>query len=282
MIQAEAQKHIAERLAAEQVADQKLEKLKQDMLKCQEVCDHQQKMQKELMELKSENDHFKQKEAQLEQKVNQLEQDALNTKEVKERQQTELFEIKEELGQLKEELQELKLEKENMKLRGLEVDGKVNQLEENNTFLSKQLHDQLQKLEDERLKMKEERLKIKEKLMECNRDNLKTMGKVMEFNSDKWKMKEALEELKSKCEQLKLNAIQADVSDAVSELSSWVQVHQDAESSMLHSATSAFSVETNGARCFMLDSLFKTPRGTFVSGPHVRLGLNHDSKSLRI
>ena len=307
VIQAEAQKIIATRLAAaadidaemtmekdasklnEEVQDmksayqnlklqvaeivEKLDNLQQNMSQYKEVFDHQLKMKEELMELNSENGHFKQKEAQLERKVKELEEDASSTKEVKKKPQGELLAMREELGQLqnenfkiKEELQELKLQNENMELRGLEVDGKVNQLEENNTLLSKQLHDQLQKLEDERLRMKQDRLKMKEELMECNSDNLKIMGKVVEFNSDKWKMKEALEELKSKCEQLKLNTIQADMSDVCSELSSWVQVHQDVESSMVHSTSSAFSVETNGPRCFMLDAVFKTPSGAFLSG----------------
>ena len=262
-----------------QVAEivEKLENLQQNMSQYQEVFDHELKMKEELMELKSENGHFKQKGARLEQKVNQLEQDALNTKEVNKKQHLELLAIKEELGQLKQELQELKLENESLKSQGLEVDGKVNQLEESNSLLSRQVREHLQKLEDERFRMKEElvdfkndKLKMKEELMECNSGKLKIL---VDLNSDKLRMKEALEDLKWKYESLKLNAIQTDVSDAVSELSSWVQVHQDVESSMLHSATSAFSVETNGPRCFMLDAVFKTPSGAFLSGTDLHLSL---------
>ena len=329
VIQAEAQKIIAERLAVEQAADpgsfegqrqdistenetsevkkelqelhsaneslksqvgemeDKLEKLKQDMLKCQAIFDHQQKMQKELAELKSEKNDFKQKEAQLEQKIKELEQDASNAKEVNEKQQEELLAIKEELGQLKEELQELKLENETMKSRGLEVDGRVNQLEVNNTLLSTQLHDQLQKLEDERLRMKEElvdfksdKLKVKEELQELKlklHENLKIKGIESGSKDQQGTLLEyvtrALHELSMQCQRLQLNEVaKTEASECCSE-GSWDIVQQDVESSMLHSASSGFSVDTNGPHCFMLDAVFKTPSGAFLSGTDLHLGL---------
>ena len=93
---------------------------------------------------------------------------------------------------------------------------------------------------------------------------------LVDLKEENLKMKEELADLKSNYDQLKLKAI----SDVCSEASSWVKVHQDAEDSMLQSASSAFSVETNGPRCFMLDALFKTPDGTFLSGTRLHLGLN--------
>ena len=259
--------------------EEKFEKLQQDTLKFREVFDGQQKMKDELAQLKldnskmkemltdlkSENDRLKGNEAEFDQNVSQLEQDVLNTKKLNEKQQGELLATKEELRQLKEELQEWKEEKESVKSQGLEVDRKVIQLEESNTLLSKQLHDQLQKLEDERLIMKEDRLKMKEQVMELK----------SQMNREKSKLEDELQELSSNyghLKQWKLKAIKADVSDVCSELSSWVQGHQDAESSMLHSASSAFSI-ANGPRCFMLDAVFKTPRETFIDGAHLCLGL---------
>ena len=259
--------------------EEKFEKLLQDTLKFREVFDSQKKMEVELAELKldnskmkkvltdlkSDNHRLKGNEAEFDQNVRQLEQDVLNVKELNEKQQGELLATKEELRQLKEELQEWKVEKESLKSQGLEADRKVIQLEESNTMLSKQLHEQLQKLEDERLIMKEDRLKMKEQVIELK----------IQMNQEKSKLEDELQELSSNyghLKQLKLKAIKADVSDVCSELSSWVQGHQDAESSMLHSASSAFSI-ANGPRCFMLDAVFKTPRETFIDGTHLCLGL---------
>ena len=271
--------------------EEKFKKLEQDTLTCREMCQNHQKAVKELADLKTESlkmqkevREMKSEKGQLDQKVRQLEQDASKTQEVNEQQQSELQVMKEELGRLqnhnsnmKEELQELKLENESMKLRGLEVDGRVSKLQEDNTFLSKKLDEHVQKLEEERLRMKEElvdfkndKLKLKEDLMECNSGKLKIL---VELNGDKLKMKEELQDLKSKYDQLRLKSIQSDISDVCSEVSSWVKVHQDAEASMLHSASSAFSVDTNGPRCFMLDAVFKTPSGAFLSGTDLRLGL---------
>ena len=262
LIQAKTQGIIAARIPPDilklQVVkmEEKFEKLQQ----YQEVFDHQLKMQK---------DHFKHKEAQLEQKVKELEQDALSAKEANEKHGGELLGMKEEMRQLKEE-------NENMKSQGLEVDGKVNQLEENNILFSKQLHEQLQKLEDERLRIKEDlvdfkndKLKMKEELMECNSGKLKIL---VDLNSDKLKMKEALDELKLKFERLKFNAIQVDVSDVSSELSSWVQVRQDMESSTLHSASSAFCIRNqwpplfHAGCCFQNTQWFFRERNRFAPG----------------
>ena len=281
--------------------EEKSTKIQQDMLQYQDAFDHQQhmkgevadlkndncRMKEELADMKSENNRFKQKEKQVEQKVKELEQDVSSTKEVNEKQQDELLGIKEELGQLqnenfkmKEELQELKLQNESIKSQGMEVVGRVDQLEENDTFLSKQLHDQLQKLEDERLRMKEElvdfksdKLKVKEELQELKlklHENLKIkgiesgskdqQGSVLEY------VTRALNDLSMQCQRLQLNEIaKTEVSECCSEVS-WIQVHQDGKSNMLRSASSAFSVETNGPRCFMLDAMFKTPSGAFLSG----------------
>ena len=272
--------------------EEKFTRLEQGFLKCEEMCQNQQKVADELAGLKHENlkmqeevHEMKSKNCRLATTVRKLEQDASQTHEVNEQQQGELQVMKEELAHLrndnsnmKEELQELKLENESMKLRGLEVECRVNRLEESKTSLSKKLDEHVQKLEEERLRMKEElvdfkndKLKMKEDLMECNSGKLKIL---VELNSDKLKIKEELQDLKSKYDQLKFKTIQSDISDVSSEFSSWVQIQQDAQASMLQSASSAFSVDTNGPRCFMLDALFKAPDGTFLTGTRLHLGFH--------
>ena len=60
-----------------------------------------------------------------------------------------------------------------------------------------------------------------------------------------------------------------EISDACSD-ASWVQIQQDQATPMQLSASSGFSVDTSGPRCFVLDTIFKTPTGS-LSGPELCL-----------
>ncbi|CAK9043297.1 Arylesterase [Durusdinium trenchii] len=61
-----------------------------------------------------------------------------------------------------------------------------------------------------------------------------------------------------------------EISDACSD-ASWVQIQQDQATPMQLSASSGFSVDTSGPRCFVLDTIFKTPTGS-LSGPELSKG----------
>ena len=236
--------------------EDRFKRLEQDTLRCMEVFDHQRKMLdeladvktdnlkmlEELQELKSENEMMRQQEAEMADKLRTLEKEALTTQ---------------------ADLQELRLTHEGSTM---EIECQKLVVEKDLLSIKKEFHEL--KLEYERLKLSES---LRMKRLEDDTNN--HQGTVLGY------VTRSLNELSMECQRLQLNELaKPEVSDCCSEVS-WVEVQQDAETSFVQISTLGFSVDTNGPGCFMLDSVFKTPNDTYVSGPEMCLGFNFKSKS---
>ena len=264
VIQAEAQEIISSRLA--EAADPLVVATAVEQ-------DHQvtsvnvsPKMNEELPQVKT--DSLPQKE----EKCKVLQHDTLKCKEVFDQQKK----FKEELLALKAEVAELKSENQNMKC-------KLKMLE--SEMPTKQTALPESRLRDEQIPAKPDCQKFEldidmfskesnEMQPDCNlkmkkleSDNMTHPGTVLDY------VTQALNQLSMECQRLKHNDPEkADTSDCYSEIS-WVQVHPDTDTSMLNSASSGFSVDTDGPRCFMVDAVFKTSGGAFLSGTDLYLSL---------
>ena len=203
------------------------------------------KTKEEMQKLNLANDSLKMQLAAIEERLKKAEEDALKSMEMKD----ELVQLKNDNLKMKEDIQRLNWQIQSQELR-MKSDGRSVKAELENSEFDQDLRSLKKELQD--LKLKNETMKHEKALLEL----------------EKKKVKETLNEMRIECQQLRLNEV---ASDCCSD-TSWVQVLQDAETSMLHSASSCFSVDTIGQRCFMMDSLFKTPKGTFLSGTHVYLG----------
>ena len=232
--------------------------------------------QKEWEELKSSNDNLKRQVAEMLEKFEKLQQDALRVHDHEKEMENELADLKSDNSKMKEELADVKSKNDHVKHTEGQLEQKVNQLEQdalNTNKVNKKQQSELLAIKEELGQLRNDQFKMKEELQELKmkrNDSWKTktiesgsknaQGTVLEY------VTRALNDLSMQCQRLQLNEIaKTEVSECCSEVS-WIQVHQDGESNMLRSASSAFSVETNGPRCFMLDAVFKTPSGAFLSG----------------
>ena len=264
VIQAEAQRIIAARLAA--VADGHSEVTTEN---------DTSEVKKELQELNSANESLKSQVGEMEEKFEALKQDMLKCQEVIDYQQ-----------EIQKELMELKSEKDDFKQKEAQLEQKIKELEQDASSakeVNEKQQGELLAIKEELGQLRSDHFKMKEELQELkmkgnDNDSLKTKGIESGSKNQQGTVLEyvtrALNELSMQCQRLQLNEVaKTQVSECRSEVS-WFQVHQDVESNMLRSASSAFSVETNGPRCFMLDAVFKTSSGAFLSGTDLYLSFN--------
>ena len=132
------------------------------------------------------------------------------------------------------------------------------------------------KTESENLQLQRDLLNLKKDLHEVNVKCARTGV------NDRVKMKKNdVNEFKSTMHHAKYQMWQIEdkeSSDASSD-ASWVRIQQRVETSMLHSASSGFSIDTSGPRCFMPDALFKAPDGKLLSGADLYLSWHSQTSS---
>ncbi|CAK9078210.1 unnamed protein product [Durusdinium trenchii] len=194
------------------------------------------------------------------------------------------LQLQDEQLKMNEELQEVKLENDAIKRIAQEsqqsqevLSLKVNegvQVHENLKSLESQLLNTKAELQDFRSKHEAssmtsdfEKLKLQKEFLNMKKDVHEMSMKFDRLTiSDNLKMKKVGLTLH---QPLHLSGLaKTEFSDACSD-ASWVRVQPDEETSMLLSASSGFSVDTGGPRCFMLDTIFKTPFGSVLSGPQL-------------
>ena len=211
------------------------------------------KMNEELQEVKSDNDSLKHQVAHVEHEMKELKKEIWMSQESQQWQSladlqveaNQVVQLEETLKRLDLELLSTKAEFQEFRLKqdasGVQADLEKLELRGELLNMKKDLHE---------MSMKFDRLTAK--------GNLKTKKDLGEFG------------------ELMLHKLlhfsglaKTEISDACSD-ASWVQIQQDQATPMQLSASSGFSVDTSGPRCFVLDTIFKTPTGS-LSGPELCL-----------
>ncbi|CAK9096817.1 Cytochrome b5 [Durusdinium trenchii] len=237
---------------------------------------HQDKLQmkEELEKLMSENYILKCQMTEMDDRLKKMENESSAEKELRPRLQSEHLRMKDELMELqneklkmKEELQEVKSDNESLKHPIARVEEEMKELKKE-ISIAQESQQSLTHLQVEVNQI----VQLEETLKRLASELLSTKAELQEFRlqQDASGMKAGLEKLDLQRELLnmKKDLHETEFSDASSD-ASWVQIQQDQETPMQLSASSGFSVDTSGSRCFVLNTIFKTPTGSFLSGPQL-------------
>ena len=241
--------------SAEKELHQKLQsehlRMKDELMELQ---NEKLKMNKELQEVKSDNESLKHQVAHVEDEMKELKKEIMIAQESQQSlaglqvEVNQLVQLEETLKRMDSELLSTKAELQEFRLKhdasGMKAGLEKLDLQRELLNMKKDLHE---------MSMKYDRLTAK--------GNLKTKKDLGEYGEL------TLHQL------LHLSGLaKTEFSDACSD-ASWVQIQQDQATPMQLSASSGFSVDTSGPRCFVLDTIFKTPTGS-LSGPELCLSWN--------
>eukprot|EP00913_Durusdinium_trenchii_P014235 g13358.t1 len=269
-------------------------------------------MKEELEKLMSENDTLKFQMTKMDDRLKKMENESSAEKELHQKLESENLRMKDELIELQNEklkMQEVKSDNESLKHQIGHVEDEMKELkkeimiaQEGQQSLAdlqvkvsqvEQLEETLKRLDSELLSTKAELQEFRSKHdasgVKADLEKLELRGELLNMKKDlhevsmKYDRLTAKGNLKTKKDlgeygDLTLHQLlhlsglaKTEFSDACSD-ASWVQIQQDQETPMQLSASSGFSVDTSGSRCFMLDTIFKTPTGSFLSGPELSKG----------
>ncbi|CAK9078870.1 unnamed protein product [Durusdinium trenchii] len=259
------------------------EKLQSELLRVKDeshqLQNEQLKMNEELQQVKSENEKLTCQVKEMEENMKEMkhvQHESSAWKELHEKLENELFRLKDELMELQnekmktnEELQEVKVENENIKCQvahveatqRVQVEVHLKSLESELLNMKGELQEFRKKTEASSMKADSEKLELQRELLNIKKD-LMSMKYDHLTSNDNLKMKKELAELMLHQLLHVSSCAKTEFSDVCSE-ASWVKI--DEETSILLSASSGFSVDTSGPHCFTLDTMFKTPTGSFLS-----------------
>ena len=265
------------------------EKLQNELLRVKDesrqLQNEQLKMNEELQQVKSENDKLTCQVKEMEENMKEMKHESSAWKELREKLESELLMMKDVLMELQiekmktnEELQEVKVENENIKCQvahveatqRVQVEVHLKSLESELLNMKGELQEFRKKNEASSMKTESEKLELQRELLNIKKDFMSMKYDPLTSN-DNLKMKKDLAELMLHQLLHVSSCAKTEFSDVCSE-ASWVKI--DEETSMLLSASSGFSVDTSGPHCFTLDTMFKTPTGSFLSALQLRLSSN--------